>query len=37
VIFGLGPAFLPEVGRVIGALIGPGMLGVGSVPTAMLE
>jgi DegV family protein with EDD domain len=36
-IFGRGPAFISEVGPVIGAHIGPGMLGVGSVPTAMLE
>ncbi len=36
-IFGRGPVFVSEVGPVIGAHIGPGMLGVGSVPESMLS
>jgi DegV family protein with EDD domain len=35
-IFGKEPVFVSEVGPVIGAHIGPGMLGVGSVPEASL-
>jgi DegV family protein with EDD domain len=35
-IFGREPAFMSEVGPVIGAHIGPGMLGVGGVPESML-
>ncbi len=35
-IFGREPAFMSEVGPVIGAHIGPGMLGVGSVPESTL-
>jgi fatty acid kinase fatty acid binding subunit len=35
-IFGKEPAFVSEVGPVIGAHIGPGMLGVGSVPESCL-
>jgi len=36
-IFGREPTFVSEVGPVIGAHIGPGLLGVGSVPAAALE
>jgi DegV family protein with EDD domain len=36
-IFGREPAFMSEVGPVIGAHIGPGMLGVGSVPESFLS
>jgi fatty acid kinase fatty acid binding subunit len=35
-IFGCEPLFVGEVGPVIGAHAGPGMLGVGAMPTAML-
>jgi DegV family protein with EDD domain len=35
-IFGSGPVFVSEVGPVIGAHIGPGMLGVGGVPWSVL-
>jgi DegV family protein with EDD domain len=35
-IFGCEPAFISEVGPVIGAHVGPGLLGVGSVSTAVL-
>jgi DegV family protein with EDD domain len=35
-IFGNEPAFVSEVGPVLAAHCGPGMLGVGSVPRAML-
>jgi DegV family protein with EDD domain len=35
-IFGSGPVFVSEVGPVIGAHIGPGMLGVGGVPRSVL-
>jgi DegV family protein with EDD domain len=35
-IFGSGPVFVSEVGPVIGAHIGPGMLGVGGVPSSVL-
>jgi DegV family protein with EDD domain len=35
-IFGREPVFISEVGPVIGAHIGPGMLGVGSVPESAL-
>ena len=35
-IFGREPVFVSEVGPVIGAHIGPGMLGVGSVPESAL-
>jgi DegV family protein with EDD domain len=35
-IFGCEPLFVGEVGPVIGAHAGPGMLGVGAIPTAML-
>jgi DegV family protein with EDD domain len=36
-IFGGEPVFISEIGPVIGAHVGPGLLGVGSVPTAVLE
>jgi DegV family protein with EDD domain len=36
-IFGCEPAFVSEVGPVIGAHAGPGLLGVGSVTTSILE
>jgi DegV family protein with EDD domain len=35
-IFGSGPVFVSEVGPVIGAHIGPGLLGVGGVPRSVL-
>jgi DegV family protein with EDD domain len=35
-IFGCEPAFISEVGPVIGAHVGPGLLGVGSVSKAVL-
>jgi DegV family protein with EDD domain len=36
-IFGCEPAFISEIGPVIGAHVGPGLLGVGSVTTSVLE
>jgi DegV family protein with EDD domain len=36
-IMGRGPAFVSEIGPVIGTHIGPGLLGVGGVPSADLE
>ncbi len=36
-IFGHGPAFTSEVGPVIGTYTGPGLLGVGAVPLALLD
>jgi DegV family protein with EDD domain len=36
-IFGHDPVFTSEVGPVIGAHVGPGLLGVGGVPTSTLE
>ncbi|HEX5820215.1 MAG TPA: DegV family protein [Solirubrobacterales bacterium] len=36
-IFGHDPVFTSEVGPVIGAHVGPGLLGVGGVPTSLLE
>jgi DegV family protein with EDD domain len=35
-IFGTEPLFVSEVGPVIGAHVGPGLLGVGGIPPAML-
>jgi DegV family protein with EDD domain len=35
-IFGSEPVFVSEIGPVIGAHIGPGLLGIGSVPTSTL-
>jgi DegV family protein with EDD domain len=36
-IFGCEPAFISEIGPVIGAHVGPGLLGVGSVSNAVLS
>ncbi len=36
-IFGSDPAFVSEVGPVLGAHVGPGMIGVGGVPPWMLD
>jgi DegV family protein with EDD domain len=36
-IFGQEPVFVSEVGAVLGAHAGPGMLGIGSVPISTLE
>jgi DegV family protein with EDD domain len=36
-IFGCGPVFTSEIGAVLGAHVGPGLLGVGSVPTKLVE
>jgi DegV family protein with EDD domain len=36
-IYGCDPAFTSEVGPVIGAHVGPGLLGVGGVPRSALE
>jgi DegV family protein with EDD domain len=35
-LFGRGPVFTSEIGPVIGAHVGPGLLGVGSVPEPVL-
>ena len=35
-VFGSDPVFISEVGPVIGAHTGPGLLGIGGVPRAML-
>ena len=34
-IFGCEPVFISEIGAVLGAHVGPGLLGVGSVPTEL--
>jgi DegV family protein with EDD domain len=36
-IYGCEPAFVSEVGPVIGAHVGPGLVGVGGIPRALLE
>jgi fatty acid-binding protein DegV len=36
-IFGCEPLFVGEVGPVIGAHAGPGMLGIGAMPASMLD
>ena len=36
-IFGSEPVFVSEVGPVIGTHVGPGLLGVGGVPRALLD
>jgi DegV family protein with EDD domain len=36
-LFGCEPAFVSEVGPVLGAHVGPGLLGVGSVPTELVS
>ena len=36
-IFGCEPVFVSEIGAVLGAHVGPGLLGIGSVPTGLVE
>ncbi len=36
-IFGCEPAFISEIGAVLGAHVGPGLLGVGSVSKSVLS
>ena len=36
-IFGREPVFTSEIGAVLGAHVGPGLLGIGSVPTELVE
>lgn len=36
-VFGCDPAFTSEIGPVIGAHVGPGLIGVGAVPRGLLE
>ena len=36
-IFGCEPAFVSEIGAVLGAHVGPGLLGIGSVSTSVLD
>ena len=36
-IFGCEPAFVSEVGPVIGAHVGPGLVGVGGIPRALID
>lgn len=36
-IFGSGPCFVSEIGPVLGAHVGPGLIGVGGVPRSVLE
>ena len=36
-IFGCEPVFVSEIGAVLGAHVGPGLLGVGSVPTELVS
>jgi len=36
-VFGCDPLFIGELGPVLSAHIGPGMLGVGSIPTRYLD
>src|SRR3954452_6693391 len=36
-LFGTDPAFVSEVGPVIGAHVGPGLLGVGGVPAELIR
>jgi DegV family protein with EDD domain len=36
-LFGSDPVFISEVGPVIGAHVGPGLIGIGGVPRSMLE
>jgi fatty acid kinase fatty acid binding subunit len=36
-IFGRAPVFISEIGAVLGAHVGPGLLGVGSVPLSVLS
>jgi DegV family protein with EDD domain len=36
-IFGCEPAFVSEIGPVIGTHVGPGLLGVGGIPRSLLD
>jgi fatty acid-binding protein DegV len=36
-IFGTEPAFLSEIGPVIGTHAGPGLVGVGGIPSSLLK
>ncbi|MEZ5075948.1 MAG: DegV family protein [Solirubrobacterales bacterium] len=36
-IFGCDPLFTSEIGAVLGAHVGPGLLGVGSIPASLLD
>ena len=36
-IFGCEPVFVSEIGAVLGAHVGPGLLGIGSVPTEFVQ
>ncbi|HEX4753717.1 MAG TPA: hypothetical protein VH268_12520 [Solirubrobacterales bacterium] len=36
-IFGGGPAFISEIGPVIGAHVGPGLIGIGAVSWSILD
>jgi DegV family protein with EDD domain len=36
-IFGCDPVFVSEIGAVLGAHVGPGLLGIGSVPASLVE
>ncbi|HTT95909.1 MAG TPA: DegV family protein [Solirubrobacterales bacterium] len=36
-IFGGGPAFISEIGPVIGAHVGPGLIGIGAIPWSILD
>ena len=35
-VFGSDPLFVSEIGPVIGAHVGPGLIGVGGIPRALL-
>ena len=35
--FGYGPLLIAEIGPVVGAHVGPGLLGVGGLPSRLLE
>jgi fatty acid-binding protein DegV len=36
-LFGCEPAFVSEVGPVIGAHVGPGLVGAGGIPSSFLR
>jgi fatty acid-binding protein DegV len=36
-IFGTEPVFVSEIGPVIGAHVGPGLIGAGGVPRALVQ
>jgi fatty acid-binding protein DegV len=36
-MFGSDPVFVSEIGPVIGAHVGPGLVGVGGLPTTLLR